>query len=245
MCTAMMVVAMAVAVVYAILGVINYEYCANLPRFYFRLALTLFYSFETVLFAHRCSVYMEIGGDFALARRSSSLMILALAISAIVEAYYVSAAVVDSGTVRAAYMCAIIFVACIAALPLIQFQYMDMHFLTMRLLVVVGMAASLVLFMFGFLFIALNEIKLYSAEGVLQTMSRVLDGLSPVYFVNFIPGMIILTMAHITLKKEEKRNAKFLPSDLSKDSFLNEQQLEEIRKTKEAEKDEDLEYYDL
>lgn len=242
LCVTVMMTAMIIAVVYAVLSLINYNYCVNYPRLYCRLALTLFFAIETALFAHRNSIYMEIGGDFALARRSGSLMIVMLIISALVEAYYVSAAVVDSGTTRAVYMCVILAVACLSILPIAQFQYMNLHFDTMRVLVFLGVAASLVSFCIGFFFIGIKEIQTYSADGVLQTMSRVLDSLSPIYLINGLNGLIIITMAHITFKKEEKRIAKFMPQNPNADSFINP---EEINQDEEDDYDEDLEYNDL
>lgn len=221
LCVTVMLIAMIIAVAYAVLGLINYNYCVNYPRFYCRLALTMFFAIETALFAHRNSIYMEIGGDFALARRSSSLMIVILIISALVEAYYASAAVVTAGTTRVAYMAAILVIACLATLPIIQFQYMDLHYGTMRMLVLLGMAASLISFCIGFFVIGLKEIQLYSSDGVFQTMSRVLDSLSPVYLTNGLNGVVILTMSHITFKKEEKRNAKFMTESYRTDAFID------------------------
>ena len=221
LCVTVMLTAMVVAVVYAVLSLINYNYCVNYPRFYCRLALTMVFAVETALFAHRSSIYMEIGGDFALARRSGAFMIVILVISALVEAYYASAAVVTAGTTRAAYMAAILIIASLATLPIVQFQYMDLHYGTMRLLVVLGMAASLISFCIGFFVIGLKEIQLYSSDGIFQTMSRVLDSLSPVYLINGLNGAVILTMAHISFKKEEKRNAKFMTGNYQTDAFID------------------------
>ncbi len=242
LCVTVMLAAMVIAVAYAVLSLINYNYCVNYPRFYCRLALTLLFAAETALFAHRNSIYMEIGGDFALARRSGSLMILILAISALVEAYYISAAVVDAGTTRAIYMCVIILVACLSTLPIVQFQYLNLNYVTMRSLVLLGMAASLISFVIGFFFIGINEIQLYSADGILQTMSRVLDSLSPIYLINCLNGIVIMTMAHIALKKEEKLNAKFMPENPQLDSLAPP---EEYNQEPEDDYDEDLEYNDL
>lgn len=222
LCVGTMIAAFAVAAVFILLSAINYSSCANYPRLYCRIGLTLFFALETALFAHRNSVYMEIGGDFALARRSGSLMIITLLISALVEAYYVSAAVVDSGATRAVYMVIIIIVACVAMLPLVQFQYMNLDFTVMQALVLLGMLASLISFMLGFFLIGINEIKLYEAQGVLQMMSRVLDSLSPVYLINCLNGVIILTMAHIALQKEERKAAKSLPDNLAVDHLAEE-----------------------
>lgn len=222
LCVSSMIAAFTVAVVFALLSAINYSSSTNYPRLYCRIGLTLFFALETALFAHRNSVYMEIDGDFALARRSGSLMIVTMLISALVEAYYVSAAVVDSGTTRAIYMVIIIIVACAAMLPLIQFQYMNLDFGVMQALVLLGMLASLASFMMGFFFIGINEIKLYEAEGVLSVMSHVLDSLSPVYLINCINGVVILTMAHIALQKEERKAAKSLPVNLEVDHLAEE-----------------------
>ncbi len=244
LCVTVMLTAMIIAVVYAVLSLINYNYCMNYPRFYCRLALTMFFAIETALFAHRNSIYMEIGGDFALARRSSSLMIVMLVISALVEAYYASAAVVTAGTTRAVYMAAILVVACFATLPIVQFQYMDLHYGTMRLLVVLGMAASLVSFCIGFFVIGIKEMQLYSSDGILQTMSRVLDSLSPVYLINGLNGVVILTMAHISLKKEEKRNAKFMTGNYQTDAFVDPDAAEPAEDEAKVSAEE-LEYNDL
>ena len=219
LCVGVMITAFVIAAAYAVLTIVNYDYCANYPRLYCRIVLSLFFAIETALFAHRNSVYMEIGGDFALARRSGSLMIITMLISALVEAYYVSAAVVESGSVRALYMVVIIIVACAALLPLIQFQYMNLDFSVMQILVLLGMLASLASFMMGLFLIGIKEIKLYEAQGVLQTMSRVLDSLSPVYLINCLNGILILSMAHIALRKEERKIAKSLPENLELDSL--------------------------
>lgn len=244
LCVTVMLIAMVVAVAYAVLGLINYNYCVNYPRFYCRLVLTMVFAIETALFAHRSSIYMEIGGDFALARRTGSFMILILVISALVEAYYASAAVVTAGTTRAVYMAAILIIASLATLPIVQFQYMDLHFATMRLLVVLGMAASLVSFCIGFFVIGLKEIQLYSSDGVFQTMSRVLDSLSPVYLINGLNGAVILTLSHITFKKEEKRNAKFITGNYRTDAFLDPEAAEPVVDEAKV-SEEELEYNDL
>ena len=244
LCVTVMLVAMVVAVAYAVLGLINYNYCMNYPRFYCRLVLTMVFAIETALFAHRNSIYMEIGGDFALARRSGAFMILMLIISALVEAYYASAAVVTAGTIRAAYMAAILVIACLATLPIIQFQYMDLHYGTMRLLVLLGMIASVVSFCIGFFVIGLKEIQLYSSDGVFQTMSRVLDSLSPVYLINGLNGVVILTMSHISFKKEEKRNAKFMTESYQTDAFINPEAAEPVVDEAKV-SEEELEYNDL
>ena len=222
LCVSSMIIAFAVAVAFVLLSIINYSSCMNYPRLYCRIGLTLFFALETALFAHRNSIYMEIGGDFALARRSSSLMILTMIISAIVEAYYISAAVVDSGTTRAIYMLIILAVGCAATLPIIQFQYMNLEFGFMQILVLAGMLASLASFMMGFFFIGVNEIKMYEAQGVLQLISRIIDSLSPLYLINFLNGIIILTMAHIALQKEERKTAKSMPENLAVDQLAEE-----------------------
>lgn len=220
LCVASMVVAFVIAAVYVALSIVNYDYCANYPRLFCRLGLTILFAVAAALFAHRSSVYMEIGGDFALARRSGSIMIIMLIISALVEAYYSSAVATPEGSnIRVAYMLAVIFVGCVSMLPLIQFQYLNLDFLIMRVLALLGIAASLVSFAVSFFFIGIKEIELYQAEGVLQTVSRVLDGLSPIYLINCFNGIIILAMAHINLRKEMKRNAKFLPENLQKDAL--------------------------
>ncbi len=219
LCVGVMFASFAIAAIYLLMCFVNINHTTNLPRLVCRIGFTVLFAVETALFAHRNSVYMEIGGDFALARRSGSAMLILMILSSIVESYYVSAvAVPDGGTLRLVYMAAIIFVGCASLLPLVEFQYLNLSFFPMRLLVLVGMAASIVAFGIGFFMVGVNEMVIYNATGFKQIVSRIFDSSNPVYLINCLNGIVILVIAHIDFVKEQRKDSKFLPKS-AKDPF--------------------------
>ncbi len=109
----------------------------------------------------------------------------------------------------------------------------------MRTTVLIGIAASLASFFIGFFLIGINEMEYYQVEGFKQIVSRVLDSFSPVYLINCVNGVIVLVISHIELMKEQRKNSKFLPEDLSSDSFVN----PEDENAEENEEDDDEEEY--
>ncbi len=209
-CVSVMVIAAVLAGVYFLAGMVNIPNCQNYPRFVIRVVMTLFYAVELCLFAHRNSVYMEIGGDYALARRSCAGMIISLIVNAIVEAYYVSVFLQESGTLRLIYMCVIIVIACLTTLPLILFQYLNFDFMLMRLASAVSVLASLVSFCIGFLIIATNQLS-DSAQGVLATAGAVFDSFAPIYLIHCFVPIILLEIARDAFEKQMKLEARFAP----------------------------------
>ncbi|MBQ3498085.1 MAG: hypothetical protein IJA87_03045 [Clostridia bacterium] len=205
-----MIIAAVLAGVYVVIGLINIPHCQNYPRFVIRVIMTLFYALELSLFAHRNSVYMEIGGDYALARRSCAGMIISLIVNAIVEAYYVSVFLQESGTLRLIYMCVIIVIACLTTLPLILFQYLNFEFGLMRIASAVSVMASLVSFCIGFLIIATNQLSA-SAQGVLATAGAVFDSFAPIYLIHCFVPIVVIEIARDAFVKQMKMEAKFAP----------------------------------
>jgi hypothetical protein len=90
-CVTVMRIAAICAGAYMLISLINIPNCQNYPRLTVRMLLTAFYTLELCLFAHRNSIYMELGGDYALARRAGAGMMVSLIVNSIVEGYYVSA----------------------------------------------------------------------------------------------------------------------------------------------------------
>jgi len=209
-CVSVMIIAAVLAGVYVVIGLINIPHCQNYPRFVIRVIMTLFYALELSLFAHRNSVYMEIGGDYALARRSCAGMIISLIVNAIVEAYYVSVFLQESGTLRLIYMCVIIVIACLTTLPLILFQYLNFEFGLMRVASAVSVMASLVSFCIGFLIIATNQLSA-SAQGVLATAGAVFDSFAPIYLIHCFVPIVVIEIARDAFVKQMKMEAKFAP----------------------------------
>jgi hypothetical protein len=103
-------------------------------RFLARTVLTIAFTVSTCLFAHRSFIYMEIGGDFALARRSGAVMIILLLVSAIVEAYYVSACLAKNATRgRLMYMVVIAAIAALTILPQLLLEYLNFEIYLMQI----------------------------------------------------------------------------------------------------------------
>lgn len=243
LCVGAMAVSMGILACYLVMCFINFEHCMNYPRLFCRMGLSAVFAVEAALFAHRNSIYMEIGGDFALARRSCGIMMIIMVISSIVESYYVSVvAAPGGGALRIASMIGIIIVGCASLLPLIEFEYHNMNFWAMRTTVLIGIVASLVSFFIGFFLIGINEMEYYQVEGFKQIVSRILDSFSPVYLINCVNGVIVLVISHIELMKEQRKNSKFLPEDLSRDSFANP---EDENAEEDEEEDDEEEYIGL
>ncbi len=210
-CVGVMIAASVIAGLYVILGLINLQYCQNYPRFVLRVLATLFYTVELCLFAERNSVYMEIGGDYALARRSCTGMLVTLIVSAIIESYYVSVFLTIPGNLRLLYMCIIIFIGCLSTLPLILFQYLNFEYNLMKAASVFGVLASLVSFCIGFLIISVNTIQSYGNGGFFETAGFIFDSFSPIYLVHCLVVVILIEVARITFVRQMKINAKFAP----------------------------------
>ncbi len=210
-CVTVMKIAAVLAGVYVVLGLINIQFCQNFPRFIIRVLMLLFYTVELCLFAERNSVYIEIGGDYALARRSGAAMIITLIINSIVEAYYVSVFLSLSGTPRLIYMCFIIVIGCVTTLPLILFQYLNFEMSSMRAASIVGVVASFVSFFIGLLVVAINSIQLYGDGNVFKIIGVIFDSFSPVYIVHCIVPFITLEIARITFVRQMKIDARFAP----------------------------------
>ncbi len=210
-CTTVMKISAVFAGVYVLLGLINLQFCQNYPRFILRVIITLFYTVELCLFAERNSVYMEIGGDYALARRSGAALIITMIINSIVESYYVSVFLSLSGTPRLAYMCAIILVGCVTTLPLVLFQYLNFEVNIMRIANVISVTASILSFFIGFIIVSINSIVSYGNGGIFETVGFVFDSFSPVYIINCLVPCITSAIAHITFMRQMKINAKFAP----------------------------------
>lgn len=210
-CTTVMKIAAVLAGVYVLLGLINLQFCQNYPRFILRLVITVFYAVELCLFAERNSVYIEIGGDYALARRSGAALIIAMIINSIVEAYYVSVFLSLSGTPRLLYMCAIILIGCAGTLPLILFQYLNFEIGIMRVANVLSVAASVFSFLIGFIIVSVNTIVSYGNGRIFETVGFIFDSFSPVYLINCIVPFITAAIARITFTRQMKINARFAP----------------------------------
>ena len=210
-CTTVMKIAAVLAGVYVVLGLVNLQFCQNYPRFVLRVVMTLFYTFELCLFAERNSVYIEIGGDYALARRSGAAMIIAIIINSIIEAYYVSVFMSLSGTPRLMYMCIIIAVGCLATLPLVLFQYLDFQIGDMKIANTFSIAASVISFCIGFLIISINTIQSYGNGGVFEIIGFVFDSFAPVYLINCAVPFITSEISRITFVRQMKIDAKFAP----------------------------------
>lgn len=209
-CVAVMVIAAIFALAYVVLSFLNYSNSENTSRLIVRVLLTAFYAVEISLFAQRCSVYMEIGGDYALARRACAGMIISLIVNAIVEAYYVSVFLQESGTMRLVYMCGIIVIACLTTLPLVLFQYLNFDLMLMRLASVVSVLASLVSFCIGFLIIATSQLD-SSAQDMFSLISTAFDSVAPIYFIHCFVPVIVVGIAKDAFIKQMKINAKFAP----------------------------------
>lgn len=208
-CVTVMIAAAALSGIYIVAGLVNIPNCHNYPRFAARVLLAVFYTVELCLFAERNSVYIEIGGDYALARRSCTGMIIALIVNAIVEAYYVSVFLQDSGTMRIVYMCVIIAIGCLTTLPLILFQYLNFDLFLMRISSAVSVLASLVSFCIGFLIIATTQLE--ASEGILASAGAVFDSFSPIYLVHCLVPVVVVEIARVTFVRQMKINAKFAP----------------------------------
>jgi len=215
-CVTVMRVAAVFAGVYMLISLVNIPNCQNYPRLIVRMVLTAFYTLELCLFSHRNSIYMEIGGDYAVARRAGAGMMLSLLVNSIVEGYYVSA-FLEIGTMRGVYMCVIVAIGCLTTLPLILYQYLNFDYMLMRLASLVGIVASVVSFCIGFLVIATNQVGAFE-EGILSGVGAIFDSFAPLYLVHCLAPAVVLEIAKDAFTKQMKLEAKFAPE--SKDEPL-------------------------
>ncbi len=214
-CVTVLRVAAVMATVFVVISLINtinlqgFSF-QNIPRIVARVVLTAFYTVELCLFAHRNSIYMEIGGgDYALARRAGAGMMIALIVNAIVEGYYVSA-LLGTGTMRGVYMCVIIAAGCFTTLPLVLYQYLNFDLMLMRLASVFSILASVASFGIGFLVIATGQVSAFD-EGILSGIGAIFDSFAPLYLINCLVPAIVVEIAKDTFAKQMKLEAKFAP----------------------------------
>lgn len=208
-CTTVMRIAAILAGVYMLISLINIPHCQNYPRLTVRMVLTAFYTLELCLFAHRNSIYMEIGGDYALARRAGAGMMISLIVNSIVEGYYVSA-FLEIGTMRGIYMCLIVVIGCLTTLPLILYQYLNFDYMLMRFASFVSVAASVVSFCIGFLVIATNQVGAFD-EGILSGIGAIFDSFAPLYLIHCLVPAVVVEIAKDAFNKQMKLEAKFAP----------------------------------
>ncbi len=209
-CVTVIRIAAVLAGIYVLISLVNIPHCQNYPRLAARLLLTAFYTVELCLFAQRNSVYMEIGGDYALARRAGAGMMISLIVNSIVEGYYVSVFLEASGTMRVIYMCIIIAMGCLTTLPLILYQYLNFDFMLMRLASAVGIMASIVSFCIGFLVVAINQVDAFD-EGILSGVGAIFDSFAPLYLIHCLVPMVVIEIAKDAFAKQLKFEAKFAP----------------------------------
>ena len=233
-CTTVMRIAAIFAGAYMLISLINIPNCQNYPRLTVRMLLTAFYTLELCLFAHRNSVYMELGGDYALARRAGAGMMLSLIVNSIVEGYYVSA-FLEIGTMRGIYMCLIIVVGCLTTLPLILYQYLNFDYMLMRLASLIGVAASVVSFCIGFLVIATNQVGAFD-EGILSGVGAIFDSFAPLYLIHCLVPVVVVEIAKDAFTKQMKLEAKFAPE--SRDEPLKSMVKEKAEESEETDKGE-------
>lgn len=233
-CTTVMRIAAIFAGAYMLISLINIPNCQNYPRLTVRMLLTAFYTLELCLFAHRNSIYMELGGDYALARRAGAGMMLSLIVNSIVEGYYVSA-FLEIGTMRGIYMCLIIVVGCLTTLPLILYQYLNFDYMLMRLASLIGVAASVVSFCIGFLVIATNQVGAFD-EGILSGVGAIFDSFAPLYLIHCLVPAVVVEIAKDAFTKQMKLEAKFAPE--SRDEPLKSMVKENTEESEETDKGE-------
>lgn len=209
-CVSVIRVAAVLAGIYVVVSLANIPHCQNYPRLAVRLVLTAFYTVELCLFAQRNSVYMEIGGDYALARRAGAGMMIALIVNSIVEGYYVSVFLEASGTMRVVYMCLIIAMGCLTTLPLILYQYLNFDYMLMRLASAVGIMASVISFCIGFLVVATNQADAFN-EGILSGVGAIFDSFAPLYLIHCLMPAVVIEIARDAFAKQLKLEAKFAP----------------------------------
>lgn len=174
--------------------------------------MLLVYSFEFSLFAHRSSIYMELGGDFSLARRSAMFMLMSLYVSAIVESYYVSVYLNLTGIMRIAAMCVIMLIGAVVSIPVVRFQYLDLNINGMLPSAVFGVIASLAMIGVDVLLIGYGATRVGASYRILSILSRIMDCIAPIYIVYVPVCLLLFFMARIVFEKEMKLNAKLAPA---------------------------------
>ncbi|MBQ9553384.1 MAG: hypothetical protein IJU96_11590 [Clostridia bacterium] len=211
LCSASFVAAIAITLVYIAIGFTNVilHQCDNIPRFLTRTLLAVAFTVTVCLFARRSFIYMEVGGDFALARRSGAVMIILLLFSAMVEAYYASVYLAANGRGRILYMAIIAGVGACTILPLLLLEYLNFEIYLMRLAGIISFVASLLSFSIGIFVIGFLTIRFNHVSGVYQVFVVCFDSIAPIYLIQIFPCIMLMDIARLLFIKEMKFNARF------------------------------------
>lgn len=214
LCSASFVAALAITFVYVVVGLANVvmRQCDNVPRFITRAALAAVFAICVCLFARRSFIYMEVGGDFALARRSGAIMIILLLVSAMVEAYYASVFLAANGRGRALYMLIIAGVGAFTILPLLLLEYLNFEIYLMRLAGIISFVASLLSFCIGIFVIGFLTIRYHPTSSAYKLFAICFDSIAPIYLIQVFPCIMLMDIARLFFIKEMKLNAKFANS---------------------------------
>ena len=211
LCSASFVAAVIITVVYIVIGSVNVvlHQSDNVPRFLSRTLLAAAFAVCVCLFAHRSFIYMEVGGDFALARRSGAIMIILLLVSAMVEAYYASPFLAANGRGRVLYMVIIAGVGAFTILPLLLLEYLNFEIYLMRLAGVISFVASLLSFCIGIFVIGFLTIRNNGISDPYQLFVVCFDSIAPIYLIQVFPCIMLMDIARLFFIKEMKFNARF------------------------------------
>ncbi len=211
LCSFSFVSAIAITLIYVVVGSVNVVMgmSDNVPRFVTRTLLAALFTVSVCLFAHRSFIYMEVGGDFALARRSGAVMIILLLLSAMVEAYYASVYLASNGRGRVAYMVVIAGVGAFTVLPQLLLEYLNFEIFIMRLAGIISIVASLLSFCIGIFVIGFMTIRYNGVSNAYQLFSVCFDSIAPIYLVQVLPCIMLIDIARLLFIKEMKFNAKF------------------------------------
>ncbi|HBL40605.1 MAG TPA: hypothetical protein DDY98_03155 [Ruminococcaceae bacterium] len=215
LCSASFVASVAITAIYIVVGIVNIMLgmCENYPRFVARSALAVAFTIAVCLLARRSFIYMELGGDFALARRSGAIMIILLLVSALVEAYYVSVNLVLVGRGRLVYMAVIALVGAATILPIVLLEYLNFEIYLMRLAGIISFVASLLSFCIGIFVIGLVTIRVNGISNVYQLFAICFDSLAPIYLIQIFPCIMLMDISRLFFVKEMKLNAKLAMSN--------------------------------
>ncbi len=215
LCSTSFMASIIITAVYIVVGVVNLalSMCDNYPRFVTRALLAVAFTVVVCLFARRSFFYMEVGGDFALARRSGAEMIILLLVSALVEAYYVSVNLVLFGRGRLLYMVVIAVIGAITVLPIILLEYLNFEIYLMRLAGIISFVASLLSFCIGIFVIGLVTIRDKGISNAYELFAVCFDSLAPIYLIQVFPCIMLMDISRLFFVKEMKLNAKFAVTD--------------------------------
>ncbi len=211
LCSASFVAAVVITLIYVGVGMANVmmRQSGNVPRFITRTMLAAAFTICVCLFARRSFIYMEVGGDFALARRSGAIMIILLLVSAVVEAYYASVYLAGNGRGRVFYMLIIAGVGAFTILPLLLLEYLNFEIYLMRLAGIISFVASLLSFCIGIFVIGLLTIRNNGITQTYQIFVVCFDSIAPIYLIQVFPCIMLMDIARLFFIKEMKLNAKF------------------------------------